>query len=317
MKSASVQACVRRLALLGLFFAGCAGSQAGPRVLAGSGVVLPSLQRDMTAVSEALHAAGLREGGPGLAGFLLTGNHSTLPIRIPAGQCVTIASRATRGARDVDAALYAAEGTLLALDSEPDAHPSLQACAAEVETRAYYVIQFYDGDGTFLALPFFGSRSATRRAAAALGGRPAFAEIVAAPEVAEDPIAAFSEGLRKRGFSAVGEPRRFEIAEGERIRENLPVESGKCYTVAAFGGRGIAQLSLRLLDERGTELSASRADDRPQAATQLCARSSGVYALESAARAGAGEVLLLVYRVDVVTAGGAAGLWLGKRVSGP
>jgi hypothetical protein len=278
-------------------------------------LVLPSLQREMHTVAVAMHAAGLRAGGPALAGFLLSGNHATLPMRIPAGECVTMVSRATRGARDVDAALYAAEGTLLALDSEPDPHPTLQACA-QSEARAYYVIQFYDGDGSFVAVPFFGSRAATRQAAAALGGNPAFADIVTAPEVGEDAIAAFSEGMRKRGYAAVGEPQHFAIAEGERVRENLPVEPGKCYTVAAFGGRGIAELSLRVMDDSGAELSAS-GDNQPHAATQLCARAQAVYALESAARAGAGEVLLLVFRVDVMTAGGDAGLWLGKRASLP
>jgi hypothetical protein len=278
-------------------------------------LVLPALQHEMRAIAGAMHTAGLRAGGPALAGFLLSGNHATLPMQIPAGECVTMVSRATRGARDVDAALYAAEGTLLALDSEPDPHPTLQACA-QSDARAYYVIQFYDGDGSFVAVPFFGSRAATHRAAAALGGNPAFAEIVAAPEVGEDAIVAFSEGMRKRGYAAVGEPQRFAIAEGEHVRENLPVEPGKCYTVAAFGGDGIAELSLRVMDDSGTELSAS-GDNQPHAATQLCARANAVYALESAAHAGAGEVLLLVFRVDVMTAGGDAGLWLGKRASLP
>jgi hypothetical protein len=267
----------------------------------------------MHAIALDMKAAGLRASGPALAGFLLSGNHATLPIQIPAGECVTIASRATRAARDVDAALYAAEGSLLALDSEPDSHPTLQACARS-DVRAYYVIQFYDGDGSFVAVPFFGSRAATRRAAAALGGSPAFADIVAAPEVSEDPIAAFAEGMRKRGYAALGEPQRFAISEGEKVRENLTVEPGKCYTVAAFGGEGIAELSLRVMDDHGAELSAS-GDDQPHAATQLCARANAVYALESASRAGAGEVLLLVFRVDVMTAGGDAGLWLGKRAS--
>ena len=274
--------------------------------------VLPRLARELDVVATALERAGMGTRGPALSGFLLTGNHAVLPIRIPARQCMTIASRATRGARDVDAALYAAEGRLLALDSEADAHPTLQACAADTDVQVYYVIQFYDGDGSFVAASFFGPRAAVRRAAAALGGKPAFAEIVAAPEVAEDPLAAFSEGLRKRGYAAVGEPRRFAITEGERVRENLPVEAGKCYTIAAFGGHGIAGLGVRLLDERGAELSASDRD-RPEASTQWCARANAVYALESAALAGAGDVLVLVYTVDVVTAGGDAGLWLGHR----
>jgi hypothetical protein len=275
-------------------------------------LVVPSLEREIRSVSVAMRGAGWQPAGPALAGFMLSGNHATLPIQVPVGKCVTIASRATHGARDVDAALYSADGTLLALDSEPDAHPTVQACASQTEIRAYYVIQFYEGDGSFVAVPYFGVRASIQRAATALGGRPAFAEIVAAPEVAEDPIAAFSEGLHKRGYVAVGEPRRFAISEGERVRENLPVELGQCYTVAVFGGKGIDALGVRLLDERGVERSAS-SDGQAQAATQLCVRENAVYGLESAAQSGGGDVLVLIFRVDVVTAGGDAGLWLGHR----
>jgi hypothetical protein len=82
--------------------------------------------------------------------------------------------------------------------------------------------------------------------------------------------------------------------------------------VAVFGGAGIASLRLRLLDENG--VAASVADEtRPHVAAQLCARKTAPYAVESEAAAGSGEVVVVVYRVDVLTAGGEAGLWLGIR----
>ena len=274
--------------------------------------VPPALRADLTTVARRLERAGLKASGRGLWGFMLAGSHATLPVTIDANSCVTVVARATRGARDVDAALYAADGRLLALDSGAGANPTVQACAASVRAQAYYVIQFYEGDGSFAALPYVGPRAASRRAAAAIGGKLAFAEIVDAPEVAEEPVSALTEGLRKRGFSAVGEPRQFVIAQGERVRSTLPVEVGQCYTVASFGGPGVEALRLRLLDDQGQVVS--EADDAaPRAAAQLCARTTAAYAIESEAAAGAGEVLLLTYRVDVLTAGGDAGLWLGYR----
>jgi hypothetical protein len=297
---------------------GCAGA---PRSRPEPGldqriIVVPELRRELERVAQGLHESGFRELGPALSGFLLAGSHATLSLRIPAGRCVTVVVRATSGARDVDAALYAADGRLLALDSATSAHPTVQACAVDQEERAYYVIQFYEGDGSFVALPFYGPRSSLRAAAAAVGGKPAFVDLVAVPEVAENPASAFAEGLRKRGYDPVGEPRRFVIAQGERVRASLPVEAGQCYTVASFGGPGINSLRLRLLDEQGAAVSVA-ADERPEAATQLCARTNAIYSLESEATAGAGDVLVLVYRVDVVTAGGDAGLWLGHRAPGP
>lgn len=310
----------RRLATICLL-AGSFGCASAPQPRQAPGldqrvIVVPALQRELRTITQALHGANYREIGPALTGFLLAGSHATLSLRIPAGRCVTVVVRATSGARDVDAALYSAEGRLLALDSATSAHPTVQACAVDKEERAYYVIQFYEGDGSFVALPFYGPRASLGAAAAAVGGKPAFVDLVAVPEVAENPASAFSEGLRKRGYDPVGEPRRFVIAQGERVRASLPVEAGQCYTVASFGGPGIQALRLRLLDERGAAVSAA-ADERPEAATQLCARTNATYSLESEASAGGGEVLVLVYRVDVVTAGGDAGLWLGRRAPGP
>lgn len=296
-----------------LVLAACAGA---PRPGLNDGAegtkVAPALRRELHAVTEALHRAGMHERSRGLAGFMLAGSHATLPLYVAAGECVTVLARATSGARDIDAALYSAEGRLLALDSGASARPAVQACAVDAAVRAYYVIQFYDGDGSFIALPFYGPRSALRAASAAVGGKPALAEIVSAPEVSEEPANAFSEGLRKRGFDAVGEPRRFQIAQGERVRASLPVETGQCYTVAVFGGAGIGALRLRLLDTQGA--AASVADESaPHAAAQLCARETAPYVVESESTAGAGEAVVVVYRVDVLTAGGDAGLWLGHR----
>jgi len=266
----------------------------------------------MRGVTKAMSVAGMRDLGPGIAGFMLAGNHATLPLSIDAGQCVTVVARATDGARDVDAALYTSEGRLLTLDSSTGARPIVQACAVDAAVRVYYVIQFYEGDGSFAVKAFQGPRSAVSAANSAAGATPALAEVVSAPEVAEEPASAFSEGLRKRGYSAVGQPHRFSIAQGERVRTSLPVEAGQCYTVAVFGSPGLDELGLRLLDEDGA--IASVADEsRARAAAQLCARKTAPYAAESEAVAGTGEVMLVVYRVDVVTAGGDAGLWLGHR----
>ncbi|HET8935862.1 MAG TPA: hypothetical protein VFN67_20585 [Polyangiales bacterium] len=274
--------------------------------------VPPALRKELDVLAHSLERVGLRASGRGLWGFMLAGSHATLPVTIAANSCVTVVARATRGARDVDAALYAADGRLLALDSGAGPNPAVQACAKDASAQAYYVIQFYDGDGSFVALPYVGSREASRKAAAAAGGKLAFAEIVDAPEVAEEPVSALTEGLRKRGFNAVGEPRQFAIAQGERVRSTLPVEAGQCYTVASFGGPGVQALRLRLLDDQGQVVS--EADDAtPRAAAQLCARATAPYAIEAESAEGAGEVLVLTYRVDVLTAGGDAGLWLGYR----
>jgi hypothetical protein len=299
---------------LSAFVAACASASAPrrPKQPSAALLVLPELQRDMQGLASVMRRSGLQQRGQALAGFLLSGSHAMLPLSIAPGECVTVAARATAGAHDVDAALYSAEGRLLVLDSEPDAHPTLQACANTNALRAYYVIQFYEGDGSFVVVPFFGSPAASHAAAAALGGRVAYAEVAPAPEVSEDAALAFVDGVRKRGYVALGEPRRFHIAQSEHVRESLPVEPGQCYTVAAFGGAGVERLALHVFDARGEEVSMAD-DHNAKAATQFCARERARYGLEAVADSGSGDVRLLLYRVDVVTAGGDAGLWLGRR----
>ncbi|HKU38286.1 MAG TPA: hypothetical protein VJR89_09065 [Polyangiales bacterium] len=273
--------------------------------------VPPELQKSMEDLARALREHGYVAGDHSYAGFLLSGEHVTLAVPIAANTCVTLVALATEHVRDLDAALYAADGELLGSDTESNARPAIQACSAN-DAQAYYVMQLYEGSGSFLVVPFYGPRAKLSAAAAAVGGRVTFADMVPHRELAEDPLRSLTDGLRKRGYEPVGTDRSFPIVQGERVRLTLPVESGSCYTLAAFGSAGIREIALRAMDEHGVDLSVSD-EGQPQAATQLCAEHNAEYSLESLARAGQGLVTVLVYRTDVITAGGEAGLWLGVR----
>lgn len=273
--------------------------------------VPPELAQSMEKLARALHEQGYVAGDHSYAGFLLSGEHVTLAVPIAADTCVTLVALATEHVRDLDAALYAADGELLGSDTESNARPAIQACSAS-DAQAYYVMQLYEGSGSFLVVPFYGPRANLSAAAAAVGGKVTFADLVPHRELTEDPLRSLTDGLRKRGYEPVGADRSFPIVQGERVRLTLPVESGSCYTLAAFGSAGIREIALRAVDEHGADLSVAD-EGQPQAATQLCAEHNAEYSLESLARAGQGLVTVLVYRTDVITAGGEAGLWLGVR----
>jgi hypothetical protein len=295
---------------------GCATSapvpQSGPRRTQPSAVPSELLQ-SMEKLARSLRDTGFVAGKRSYAGFLLSGEHVTLAVPISGGTCVTLVALATDHVRDLDAALYAADGELLGSDTESNARPAIQACAAS-DAQVYYVMQLYEGSGSFLVVPFYGPREKLPVAAAAIGGRVTFADLVPHRELIEDPLRSLTEGLRKRGYEPIGADRSFPIVQGERVRLTLPVESGSCYTLAAFGSGGIREISLRAMDEHGADLSVAD-EGQPQAATQLCAEHAAEYSIESLARAGQGQITVLVYRTDVITAGGEAGLWLGKRPS--
>lgn len=293
----------------------CTGANgpAQPTLTSASQTTLsPELAASMRSREAVLGGIGLSPADGTFSGFLPAGDHATFTFDIAKDQCVTFVALTTRNTRDADAALYTADGELLAVDSETDSHPTIQACAPEASARLYYVIQVVEGDGSFLVVPFLGTVRQLPAAARALGGRPAFAAAVSSSELQnDDPAATLAEGLRKRGYQAIGESRVFVLAAKERIRTPLPVEHGQCYTVAAFGSAGVEDLGLRVLDDQGQEVSAADTSTG-HAAAQLCARSTTSYSVESEARAGEGEVRLLTYRADVVAAGGEAGLWLGR-----
>jgi hypothetical protein len=276
-------------------------------------VPLPaSLAVPMRHISDDLVRLGLRPAEHAFAGFLPGGNHATYALHVPADECATVVALATDNVQDVDAALYTPDGDLLAVDSESDRHPTIQVCVRE-SMDFYHVLQLYDGDGSFVVLPFFGPRATLAAAAHVLGGRPAFTEAVAVRELQRNPLADLAEGLRKRGFMPLGAGESLPIAEHERVRSELPAVAGECYTVAAVGVQGLRDLGMRILDESGMALAVDNQGPHEQVAVQLCAHATAKYTVELEARAGAGAFTLVTFHADVATAGGEENLWIGER----
>ena len=110
---------------------------------------------------------------------------------------------ASRGVHDMDAAVYSPEGELLAADSQPDAHPTIQVCSGEQEARLYYVVHIYEGAGAYLMVPFAGGSEQLEAGARVLGGRPATARLGERDEGDLDRVAAFRDGVMRRASSRV------------------------------------------------------------------------------------------------------------------
>ncbi|MDD9945970.1 MAG: hypothetical protein OXU20_33305 [Myxococcales bacterium] len=306
-----------RAATLGVLItlsAGCA-TVAAPRARtpepSPKSVVPSSLSVQMTEVARRLTAIGLVARRPRLEGFIPSGTRRSFPLDLPGGACVTLVALATAGVADMDAALYTPDGQLLAADSQPDSHPSIQVCGVGRLQRYYYVLHSYDGSGSFLVHAFAGPRDALQRAARELGGRPAVAVRPGPDATAEDEIQGLSQGLQKRGYTFEGEPIQLELSTAQRMRVALVVDAGHCYAVAAFGRDGLSDIDLRILDERGEEVAGDRAP-LGHAQVQFCARSGAQYAAEAHAVAGAGPATLLVFHGAAHRIMGHAGLWQGQ-----
>jgi hypothetical protein len=297
------------------FVTGCGGAEvethgSGGRAHWSSGD--ESVVELMSALSHRLEEDGFSVGPITLDGFLTAGGERTHRLEIPAEACLTIVALTSRGIRDLDAGLYAPSGEALAEDVEPDAHPTIQICAAEEPRRVYYHLHAYDGAGSFLVASFAGPRERFEVAARIIGGRPGVAQGDGSANERDPRLRELLSGARRRGFELDSEPVRVQLAEGQSVRVPVAGEGGRCYTVAAFAANEGLSLDLRMLDELDVELGRD-VSESPTAQLQFCSDGEvrGAAELTAARGAGLAEVVILTARAAEV--GGSSGLWLGER----
>jgi len=270
------------------------------------------LSLTMRAIGKQLESAGLAPSRDSFRGFLTTGARTTHKVHVEANSCATLIALASRGVHDMDAALYSPEGDLLAVDSQPDAHPTMQVCTGAEARVLYYALQVYEGAGSFVVATFVGPQDTLETAAKLLGTRPALARL-GTPEI-DGPgrVAAFREGLQRRGFEPLQAPMRVQLARDQDIRVPLRVTPGQCYTAAGFALDGLRDVDLRVLDDEGGEVARdeSREED---ASAQFCAGRRAEYAAELRGVDGTGVALLILFQAEAASIGGLSGLWLGER----
>lgn len=312
------------LALGGLLLAcaaGCVGrSPAAPPVRAPVAAharprPAPALEAVLQALAQRVAPHGVSVGEPVAVGFLASGARQSFPVDLAAGTCVTLVSLATQGVVDMDAALYTPDGRLLAADSQPDSHPSLQICVGEATRRYYVVLQSFEGSGSVVVVALSGPRSTFSHVARVLGGRPARALPSDTLTPVEDTLQAFSSGLGRRGYEPRGEPVNLALASQQRVRFPVPVRAGQCYAVAAFAHTGLRDIHLRVFDDQGTAVAG---DAGPLAAARVhfCASTEAEFGAEAYARDGSGTATLLVLEGPSHRVLGQTGRWIGKSEAG-
>ncbi len=266
----------------------------------------------MRTIAQQLERAAVQPTRDAFAGFMTTGGRSTHRFDLAAHTCMTLVALATQGVQDMDAAVYGPEGDLIAADSQPDAHPTIQLCSEDKPRALYYALNVYEGAGSFLVVPFVGPSETLEQAAGLLGARPTPARLDAQDIDTKSRLASFREGLVRRGFSALQNPLEVPLAAAQRMRVPLLVEAGQCYTAGSFAFAGLDDLNLRVLDDEGGEVAR---DGSPggDASAQFCAERPGQYAAELQSVTGQGSAMLLLFHAPASVVGGAHGLWLGER----
>ena len=247
------------------------------------------LSLSMRAIATQLDGAGLKPAQEMFRGFLDRGRTRHASARAARASCLTLIALASRGVHDMDAALYSPDGDLLAIDSQPDAHPTIQVCTGDEPHTLYYALQVYEGAGSFLDGSLRGPTGDARRSLKLLGARPAVARL----------------GYTRAGRAGtrLGVPRRpaaprlsagaiaaaVPLAADQRVRVRRSWSSlAQCYTAAGFALDGLRDLNLRVLDDEGARSRATRREEQ-DASAQFCADRHAEFAAELDGAAGEGD----------------------------
>ncbi|HEX5658551.1 MAG TPA: hypothetical protein VFX59_15215, partial [Polyangiales bacterium] len=106
------------------------------------------------------------------------------------------------------------------------------------------------------------------------------------------------------------------LGDSRPVRLAVNVAAGECYTMAAEGGEGVAELGLRLVDADGAELALGVGENQPGhaqlAALQYCADRRAELALEVVAKRGRGLAKVARFRATQALVGGVRALWMGE-----
>jgi hypothetical protein len=296
---------LRRAASLPLVLSallGCAPPTAASRTAAVLRVPAPedSLDLHFEAIAAGFESEGLRRGALHERGFLPPSGRAAHWVHIEKNECAVFVALATPSMADLDASLFTAEGSALIEDDSTGSRPALTFCAsASAPVDAYLTLHAYQGAGSYVAAQFRRPRRADDDLHTASFAGP-FASA----------LGQLAQTLHARGFEDAAPRVSVPVGTGA-VRLAVHVIAGECYTLAAEGGEGVAELGLRLVDSHGGEL-AYGVGEPSLAALQYCASDPAELSLELVARRGQGIAQVARFRAAQATLGGARALWLGE-----
>jgi hypothetical protein len=259
------------------------------------------LQRALAPIAEEVLAEGYHEAGTLERGFLAPSARVVQPFVLEPRTCVAIVAIATATVTDLDAAIYAPDGSALAEDDTTGARPIVRLCTGERRLEAYLAFYAFQGTGSFAAL----------RLERPLGAADALALADVAQQVsASEDTPAFSEllrGLHGRGYEDDGPITEVPLVQGSAVRLTAHVAVGRCYGAVADGNK----MRVRLLDAAGREVALGVGATGP-AALQYCAREDADLSLELSTQGAGRSARLARLHAGQAQVGSARAVWLGE-----
>jgi hypothetical protein len=217
-------------------------------------------------------------------------------VEVAPRSCVAIAAAATPSVADLDAALYAADGSVLAEDDSASPRPVLRLCSAERGLSAHLALYAFQGAGSYALQQFEKPLGASDAPEAGSGQGAASAHFLE-----------LLRSLHARGYREHEALAEVPLVPGSPLRVSLQTLAGHCYSVVADGN----EAQLRLLASDGRELARGLSSEGA-AALQHCTSADGELALELSSRSSARSLRIARLWSRQGEVGGARSLWLGE-----
>jgi hypothetical protein len=222
-------------------------------------------------------------GAPG-ADTLASNASDNFTITLNGGDCYTIAGFGGAGVLDLDAYLYSPAGRQLVRDFATDSRPIVRTCATE---SGQFRVRFhmYRGAGPYTYQVYRSAGSAVQ--ASGLAG---------IDPVVRRRMDLFTASRLAKGFHAVP-----SLAGSGALSTNMTqnfsanLETGRCYSIAGFGGSGVADLDIFLYGPLGNEVARDEATNA-QPVVNHCPSTPGSYTVKVKMFRGTGTFAMQGYQ---------------------
>jgi hypothetical protein len=267
-----------------------------PALAAGGGGERSAIERRMNELRDGIARRGFHPvGDPTRADFPSAGT-VRLPYVVTPDHCYTLAAVSDNSIRDVDLAVYDAQGELLARDERPSQDATLQLCPPIAATLSVEV-RVREGNG-FAVLQGFAADAASLGGANALwlGERVASA---ARAEPLERAVPATVRELEALGYSpttdGLGRGTTESLLPSESREVAVRTEASKCLAIAAIAGTGIGSVRVEVFDTRG-DLIARGGRGGTTSTAFVCSTAPEDLRAVVSATGGTGQVMVRTFR---------------------
>ncbi len=191
-------------------------------------------------------------------------------------------------ANDLDMALLDPAGRTVAHDVRPDAHPWASVCPP---AAGPYVarLQMARGSGEYYYAVYQGKPQSDPQLAAFFGGAQAGPQTAEIDDETAQRVRALAATLKKDRFEQIDAARGIVLAARQDRNFPLNLQHGSCYAFATFGGAGVQDTDVFIVDGSGNELQRDATQGR-DAQVRFCPPSTGVYTLRTRLYDGGGPV---------------------------